>query len=151
MISPAAAFQQPSGVNVGNPSTIEDFKAGDADREVYQRASDVLNALQVSPGDWAADVGAGGGYYAMRLSAMVGPGGKVFAEDISDASMEWLHRRARLFELHNVEIVKGEVDDPKLPADSFAAVLVVNSYHHFTRYQAMGAQILRSLKAGGWS
>ncbi len=144
-----AAAQQPRAVNIGNPSTVEDFKAGDLNREAYQRASDVLKAMQVSSGDWVADVGAGDGYYAMRLSAIVGPGGKVFAEDISDFAMEWMHRRAKLFDLSNVEIVKGQVDDPKLPADSLAAVLVINSYHHFTRYAAMGTEILRALKAGG--
>jgi ubiquinone/menaquinone biosynthesis C-methylase UbiE len=96
-----------------------------------------------------ADLGAGGGYYSMRLSDVVGPTGKVFAEDISENSMRSLHRRVQVFDLQNVEVVKGEADNPKLPADSFAAVLVVNSYHHFEQYEAMDQQILRMLKPGG--
>jgi predicted methyltransferase len=67
------AFQKSCPVNPGNPSTIEDFKAGDASREPYQRATDLVAALQLSRGDWVADVGAGAGYYSMRLSEVVGP------------------------------------------------------------------------------
>src|SRR5260370_33782741 len=131
-------FSQSTAPNTGNPSTVEDFKAGYANskRESYQRATEVLKALDVSRGDWVADLGAGGGYYSMRLSDVVGPTGKVFAEDISENSMRWLHRRVQVFDLRNVEVVKGEADSPKLPADSFAAVLVVNSYHHFEQYEA---------------
>jgi len=136
--------------NPGNPATLEDFKAADAAREAWdQRATDILKALEVAAGDWVADVGAGAGYYSVRLSALVGPGGKVFAEDISDTALVWLDRRVKLFHLPNVELVNGAADDPKLPAGSLAAVLVVNSYHHFTQPQAMAAQILRALKPGG--
>ena len=101
-ITQSLAFQQQSAVNAGNPSTIEDFKAGDANREPRQRATDLLDALQVSQGDWVADVGAGAGYYSMRLSEMVGPHGKVFAEDISNSAMGWLSARVRAFDLANV-------------------------------------------------
>jgi predicted methyltransferase len=150
-LSASVAFSQNSAPNAGNPSTLEDFKAGDANarREAYQRATDVLKALEVSRGDWVADLGAGGGYYSMRLSDVVGPTGKVFAEDVSENSIRWLHQRVKVFDLRNVEVVKGEADDPTLPADSFDAVLVVNSYHHFDQYRAMGEQILRILKPGG--
>jgi len=80
---------------------------------------------------------------------MVGPEGKVFAEDISDATMGWLDERVKIFDLRNVEIVKGEVDNPKLPSDSLAAVLIVDSYHHFTQYQSMLEQLHHALKPGG--
>lgn len=100
-----AAFQDVRSVNTGNPSTIEDFKAGDANRE-YQRATDIVNALQLASGDWAADVGAGGGYYSMRMAEKVGATGKVFAEDVTDSSMKWLNLRVSLFNLSNVEILE---------------------------------------------
>jgi predicted methyltransferase len=148
-LSSSLASPQNSAPNVGNPSTLEDFKAGDANREAYQRATGVLKALEVSRGEWVADLGAGSGYYSMRLSDVVGPAGKVFAEDISESSMRWLHQRVKAFDLRNVEVVKGEADNSKLPADSVGAVLVVNTYHHFAQHQAMGEQILRILKPGG--
>jgi precorrin-6B methylase 2 len=148
-VSAMAAFQSTRPVNPGNPSTLEDFRAGDANREPYQNATGLLTALQVSRGDWVADVGAGTGYYSMRLAEIVGPEGKVFAEDISDSAMRWLNARVNVFDLSNVEIVKGTADDPRLPADRLEAVLIVDSYHHFTNYQAMLEKILHALKPGG--
>jgi ubiquinone/menaquinone biosynthesis C-methylase UbiE len=141
--------QESRPVNAGNPSTVEDFRAGDASREPYQRATALLSALQVSPGDWVADVGAGAGYYSMRLADLVGPDGRVFAEDISSSAMGWLNSRLKAFDLRNVEIVKGEAEDPKLPDNRLAAVLVVDSYHHFTNHTMMLQKIRNALKPGG--
>jgi ubiquinone/menaquinone biosynthesis C-methylase UbiE len=148
MIGQTIACQQ-KPINTRNPSTLEDFNAADVKREPYQKATDLLAALQVSRGDWVADVGAGAGYYSMRLAEMVGPAGKVFAEDISDSSMGWLNARVNAFKLSNVEVVKGAIDDPRLPAGRLSAVLIVDSYHHFTNYPAMLEKILYSLKPGG--
>lgn len=148
-VGSSLAFQGARPVNAGNPSTLEDFKAGDANREPYQNATGLVAALKVSRGDWVADVGAGGGYYSMRLAEIVGPEGKVFAEDISDSAMRWLNARVKVFNLSNVEIVKGTPDDPRLQVDQLDAVLVVDSYHHFSNYEEMLDKILHSLKPGG--
>lgn len=142
------AFQNARPVNIGNPSTIEDFQAGDANRK-YQRADDIVGALRLGTGDWAADVGAGGGYYSMRMAEKVGPSGKVFAEDISDSSMRWLNLRVSLFKLANVEIVKGGDEDPHLPGGRLSGILIVDSYHHFTNFQAMLAKLREALQPGG--
>jgi predicted methyltransferase len=143
------AFQDARPINAGNPSTLEDFKAGDANREPYQNATGLVAALKLSRGDWVADVGAGGGYYSMRLAEVVGPEGKVFAEDISDSAMRWLNDRVKVFNLSIVEIVKGTPDDPGLPVDRLDAVLVVDSYHHFSNHEGMLDKIFHSLKPGG--
>ena len=119
------------------------------DRERTQRATDILKALEISRGDWAADVGAGNGYYAQRMADLVGPAGKVFAEDIADHAIEWLQRRVKAHDLRNVEVVKGDLGDPSLPPDRLAAILVVNTYHHFQQYHPMLQQMLRALKPGG--
>jgi predicted methyltransferase len=139
------AFQD-STVNRSSPPTPEVYKAHDSRREAAQKATDLLAAMQVSPGDAVADVGAGDGYYSMRLADLVGPQGTVFAEDINDGGAK---ARVRAFNLRNVEVVKGEIDDPKLPAGRLAAVLIVDSYHHFTNYPAMLEKILNALKPGG--
>ena len=118
-------------------------------RERYQRATDVLTALELSKGGSAADVGARGGYYVQRMADLVGPTGKVFAEDIADDAIDSIRQRVKTFNLQNVEIVKGAVDNPALPADALNAVLIVNSYHHFTQYHPMLEQIFRTLKPGG--
>src|SRR5258708_5728801 len=111
------------------PFIPQDLKEEDKDRERYQRATDVLKALEISRGDWVADVGAGNGYYVQRMAGLVGPTGKVFAEDIADHAIEWLHQRVKAYNLRNVEVVRGDIGNPALPADSFAAILVVNTYH----------------------
>jgi len=143
------ACRQQRAVNAGNPSTLEDFRAGDQNREAQQRATDLLRAMNASFGDWVADVGAGAGYYSMRLSKIVGPRGKVFAEDIWDPAIKWLDTRVKVFDLHNVQVIKGEDDNPELPAGLLAGVLVVNAYHHFEKYQPMCEQILHALRPGG--
>jgi ubiquinone/menaquinone biosynthesis C-methylase UbiE len=149
LIALAVAYPQQREVNPGNPTTLEDFEAADQNREALQRATDLVAATKAVPGDWVADVGAGAGYYSMRLSKMVGPTGKVFAEDISTSMLEKLDLRVTLFHLANVELIHGDDDNPKLPQGSLAAVLVVNAYHHFEKYRPMCEQILQSLKPGG--
>jgi len=148
-ICPSPAYPQDSAAKAEEPARREDFKLWDENRETDQRATDLLKAMGISRGDWVADVGAGSGYYSMRLSEIVGAEGKVFAEDISSRSIDQLNQRVRAFDLGNVEIVKGEVDNPKLATDSLAAVLIVDSYHHFTQYQSMLGQLLHALKPGG--
>ena len=146
-ITSALLSQESRPPDTKNPSTVADFQAIDVNREPYQNATGLLAALRVSAGDWVADVGAGGGYYSMRLADLVGERGKVFAEDIAISS--WVNARAKAFNLQNVEVVKGEPDDPKLPADRLAVVLIVDSYHHFTNYPAMLEKIRNELKPGG--
>jgi ubiquinone/menaquinone biosynthesis C-methylase UbiE len=107
LICQSRAFQEKSAANAGNPRTRESYEAVDKSREPDQRATDLLKAMEVVPGDWVADVGAGAGYYSMRLSQLVGPEGKVFAEDISDDTIGWLNERVKVFDLRNVEVVKG--------------------------------------------
>lgn len=119
------------------------------ERESLQRATALLSALDLSPGDWAADVGAGDGYYTMRLAEIVGRNGKVFAEDISDSAIERLNSRVRASELANAEVIKGESNDPKLPTGQLSAVLVVDTCHHFADYPAMLEKIFEALKPGG--
>src|ERR1051325_10954904 len=82
-ICPVIALQDVRPANPGNPSSLEDFNVGDLTREPNQRATDLVAALQIARGDWVADVGAGAGYYSMLMSGLVGPDGKVFAEDIT--------------------------------------------------------------------
>ena len=131
------------------PLIPQDLKEENENRERFQKATDVLKALDISSGDWVADVGAGNGYYVQRMADVVGSTGKVFAEDIADHAIEWLHQRVKADNLRNVEVVKGYMGDPSLPADSLKAILVVNTYHHFQQYQPMLQQIFRALKPGG--
>jgi ubiquinone/menaquinone biosynthesis C-methylase UbiE len=83
------------------------------------------------------------------LAKEVGATGRVCAVDISERALSQLRRLVEDEGLENVEVVRGEFDDPKLPQGSLDAVLVVNAYHEMTEYEAMLAGMLDALKPGG--
>jgi len=122
-------------------------------RSEEDRAADlkrrVVETLHLRPGDTAADVGCGDGFYTIPLARFLGPSGKVYAEDISDTELFKLTRRLGEEGLHNVEVIKGEVDDPKLPVGRLDAALIVNAYHEMTAHEAMLRHTLAALKPGG--
>src|SRR5437660_5155891 len=80
-----------------------------------EEAPDVaLNVLKIAKGAWVADIGAGSGFITERLSARVGPTGRVFANDVQPQMLQMLARRLALKKIANVTLVQGTVDDPKL-------------------------------------
>jgi len=108
-----------------------------------------METLNLRPGDTAADVGCGDGFYTIPLARFLGPSGKVYAEDISDSELIKLKEHLAKEGLHNVEIIKGAVDDPKLPAGQLDAALIVNAYHEMTEHDVMLRHTLEALKPGG--
>jgi ubiquinone/menaquinone biosynthesis C-methylase UbiE len=117
-------------------------------REQWQRVDDIFHELGVVPGAHVADIGAGSGFFTTRLARAVGPQGRVYAVDVNPISLREL-KAALGPEITNVELVRGEENDPRLPADRLDAALIVNAYHEFAEHQAMLARILASLKPGG--
>lgn len=118
-------------------------------REQSERVSDVLAFLGVTPGAHVADIGAGGGFYTVRLARLVGPVGKVVAVDIDPRALERLKQRVAQERLSNVDVVQGKPDDPLLAANSFDAVLIVNAYHEMVNHQAVLRHIRTALKPEG--
>jgi ubiquinone/menaquinone biosynthesis C-methylase UbiE len=108
-----------------------------------------MAALAIGEGSRVADVGAGSGYFTEYLSREVGAGGHVFAVEISDRSLSQLRRLAEEDGLGNIEVIRGEIDDPRLPERSLDAVLVVDAYHEMTEHEAMLSGMFRALKPGG--
>lgn len=121
----------------------------DADRERLERVADLFVLMGVKPGLSIADVGSSDGFYSVRLARAVGAQGKVYAVDISADALQRLKQRAEREGLANIETVKSEVADPKLPADSLDLVLIRNAYHEMTDYAAMLEGIFKALRAGG--
>src|SRR5687768_2381624 len=120
----------------------------EAPRDQWQRAADVFEAMALGPGSVVADLGAGGGWFTTRLARAVGTSGRVYAVDVNPISLREL-RDALPKELTNIEIVRGEENDPKLPAGQLDAVLIVNAYHEFAEYAAVLAKVRDALRPGG--
>ena len=123
--------------------------AQEATRETQQRVVDIFKAMGVAPGSVIADVGAGQGFFTVRLSKAVGESGRVYAVDISQQALRSLRTRVEQEGLRNVQIVEGAVDDPKLPENTLDAALIVNAYHEMTEHQAMLAHLRKALKPTG--
>ena len=119
------------------------------EREKEEAPEAALDALAIQRGSTAADVGAGSGYFTVRLAARVGAAGRVFASDLQPQMLELL--RVRLAEQHigNVTLVRGTAEDPKLPASSIDLALLVDVYHEFSAPQRMLQRIHESLTPGG--
>ena len=120
-----------------------------AERLTEEEPDIALRAIQVARGAVVADVGAGSGYMTTRLATLVGPTGKVYANDIQPQMLDLLRARLTKEKITNVEPVLGAVDDPKLPADTLDLVLMVDVYHELSEPQQILRHLHRALKASG--
>jgi len=108
-----------------------------------------LDAIALKKGDVVADIGAGVGYFSWRMAELVGPTGKVYANDIQAAMLDQLKKNVASRGITNVETVLGTEDDPKLPPAAIDMALLVDVYHEFSKPQKMLAKIRESLKPTG--
>lgn len=137
-------------LNVGY-SALETFSrlnAVEAERDHWQRPSDILQALDLKPGNVVVDLGCGSGYFTLKLSSPVGEGGRVIAEDIRRLPLMFLRVRAISRREHNVRIVVGNPTDPHLP-NRVNAVVILNTYHEFTDSHPVLAHVYQSLVPAG--
>jgi len=109
----------------------------------------MLASLGVKRGSVVADIGAGVGYHSWRLADMVGPTGRVIAEDIQEGMIALLKKNVSDRKLKNVDIVLGTQTDPKLPENSVDLVLMVDVYHEFADPVSMMRHIRDALKPDG--
>ncbi|HEY0623021.1 class I SAM-dependent methyltransferase [Sphingomonas sp.] len=98
-------------------------------RDRLNEADTVMDLAEIRPGTTVADIGAGEGYYTIRLAQRVGKKGRVLAEDIIPGVVEGLAQRVSRERLDNVSVRLGESEDPKLPGNSFDRILMVHMYH----------------------
>jgi ubiquinone/menaquinone biosynthesis C-methylase UbiE len=95
-----------------------------------------------------ADIGAGSGYYVVRLSPIVGPNGRIIAEDVVPEYLHALRRRVRDLGLQNVAISLGEPHDPRLPADLLNLALLVHMYHEIAQPYGLLYNLVPAFKPG---
>lgn len=99
------------------------------DRDAWQQPDRVMDALGIADGSVVGDLGAGGGWFTIRLARRVGPNGVVYAEDVQPQMIEAIERRVRREGWRNVRAVLGTPSDPRLPRGKLDAILIVEAYH----------------------
>ena len=119
------------------------------EREQEEQPELALDLIGLKPGMQIGDVGAGVGYFSIRMAKRVGREGKVYANDIQPGMIQRLQANLKREGLDNVIPVLGTETDPKLPAGQLDLVLMVDVYHEFAHPQRMLAGIASALKPGG--
>jgi len=120
----------------------------DPERDAWQQPDRVIAALGLAPQMTVADIGAGTGYFSVRLARAV-PQGQVIATDIEPDMIRYLTERASREHLANLRAMQTPPDDPKLAAASVDRVLVVDVWHHLGDRVAYARALARALKPGG--
>jgi SAM-dependent methyltransferase len=121
----------------------------DPERDSWQKPDEIVAALAIEPGHVVADLGAGTGYLAERLSRAVGRGGRVFAIEVEATLIEHIGRRAQRSELENLTPILASADDPRLPDHFVDLVVVLDTYHHLDQRDRYLARLARALRPGG--
>jgi cyclopropane fatty-acyl-phospholipid synthase-like methyltransferase len=119
----------------------------DPKRDAWQKPHEVIQALKLKPDAIVADIGAGTGYFAVRLAHNV-PKGRVYAVDLEPDMVKHLSERAKANGVANLIAVQGSMDDARLP-DKVDSVLLVDVYHHIEKREAYFRRLADSLKPGG--
>jgi ubiquinone/menaquinone biosynthesis C-methylase UbiE len=118
------------------------------DRDEWQQPDRIMDRLNIADGARVADIGAGGGWFTIRLARRVGPNGRVFAEDIQPQMIESIKRRVDREELKNVDPILGSAADARLPP-GLQAVLIVDTYPQFRDPVGLLRNVAASLVPGG--
>lgn len=121
----------------------------ETERDSVGEAQKVMDLAEIEPGMSVADIGAGEGYYTVRLAERVGEDGRVLAQDIDREALDRLARRVERERLENVSIKLGEADDPMLPENSFDRVFMVHMYHEISEPYAFLWRLWPALREGG--
>ena len=119
------------------------------EREREESTSEAIKALRLQPGMVVADVGAGSGYYTVRLARAVGPTGRVYATDVQRGMLDLIARRVKDERLTNVVTVLGSDTDPSLPAQALDVALMVDVYHELQAPQTFMRRLRETLKPSG--
>lgn len=147
------AQQKPTAKPPRNPRLFAPQDLGllePPDREAWQKPDQVMDALHVAEGTVVADLGAGGGWFTVRLARRVGPNGRVYAVDVQRLMIEAIARRVQREGYANVTPVLGEEDDPRLPADAQVdAVLIVDAFPEMPDPVKLLRNVARKLKPQG--
>jgi SAM-dependent methyltransferase len=120
-----------------------------SDREATEQPEKVLDTLKIVPGSVVADIGAGTGYFSVRLAKRVGPQGRVLATDIQPQMLALLKENVHAAGIRNIEPLLCTPTDAKLPEGQLDLALMVDVYHELAYPEETVAQVRRALKPDG--
>lgn len=146
--APAEEHRFPKAHRDVSPIIGDSFSTEDA-RDRLGEAEQVMELAGVKRGMWVADIGAGEGYYTVRLAPVVGAKGRVLAEDIVVETRDRLLQRVEKERLDNVAVLLGRPDDPMLPPRSFDRIFLVHMYHEVESPYAFLWRLREGLKRDG--
>jgi ubiquinone/menaquinone biosynthesis C-methylase UbiE len=129
--------------------TLRRLDVIESERDQWQRPAEVLQALDLRPGNVVVDLGSGAGYFALKLSAIVGKEGRVLAVDVRKLPLSFLWIRALLSQKRNIRVVLSDEDNPRLPSGTVDAVLIANTFHELRDPKVILGHVSRSLRPGG--
>ena len=135
----------------GNPVDLEAYleRLESPERAEWQKPDALVKALGLKKGQTVCEIGAGPGYFALRLAKAVGPRGTVFAVDVEPQILAVLRERIVAAGAKNLVPVLGLATDPFLPEGSCDLILLVNAFHHIEDRRPFLRRLARSLKPGG--
>lgn len=122
--------------------------ASGPDRDAVDESGQIVRAMGIRSGMAVADIGAGSGYHTIRLSPVVGPTGRVYAQDVMPNYLADLRADIARRGLTNVTVVQGTPDDPKLPPNSVDAAILIHMYHEIENPYALLYNLVPALKPG---
>jgi predicted methyltransferase len=140
----AGTQQRPTSTPYSGDLSIFEYP----DRDKKLQIDRVMDLLGITTGKNVADIGAGSGWFTVRAARRVGPTGAVMAEDINPQAIQYIGKRMVKENLSNVRTVLGAPDDPKLPAESVDAVLMLKVYHEIAHPVAFLQALKPSLRTG---
>lgn len=152
------SYKQPSSDGIGKVYMGREISQvmghrGASWLERSNRATDeqpdvAVNALELSPTDTVADIGAGTGYMTFRMAKQV-PDGQVFAVDLQPEMIQLLEAERDRQGITNVQTIQADVDNPHLPSEQVDLALMVDAYHEFDSPLEVMTGVVEALKPGG--
>jgi ubiquinone/menaquinone biosynthesis C-methylase UbiE len=119
------------------------------DRDLWQMPEQIMDALGVAEGTVVADVGAGSGWFTVRLARRVGPNGIVYSQDVQPEMLAAISRRVQREGLTNVWPIQGKGSDPRLPRNALDAIVLVGVYNEIADKITMLRNLASALKPQG--
>lgn len=118
-------------------------------REREERTDLLIDQLPLGPGDTAADLGAGTGFFSLPMAERVGPTGRVLAVDIQPEMLQIIQQRVERNGIGNIDTILATETDPRLPPNSVDMLLMVDAYHEFSYPREVMQGVVRGLRPGG--